>query len=273
MSDEHPTGVLEDEALYAAAVGPNQDYYLPRFRKFARGGWISWNWAAFFATAAWLHHRKLHTWAALYMLVSVPFLVWWLPSERPESCIGEDTTQWRALAVAAIAGIMLIVPPLIANRLYFGRVRRLVSRSPGEVPRKGGTDSLASPLVVQAVVLVIGLFELPDRGYYMLRAKIIEGAAIVQLAAADVQRYQAAHGGQLPARLEDATPYRSGGYVDRVDLAADGSLRATFNKAAGIAAGHSVSMEAAGKSGDTTIYRCVSDNLAGHCLPPACKGR
>ena len=274
MSGDYTGAAMEDEALFAAAVGPNQDYYLPRFRRFARGGWLSWNWAAFFATFAWLHHRKLHAWAALYVLASMPFLVWWLPTAHPESCIGESTTDWRAVAVAAIAGVVLIVPPLVADRLYFAHVRRLVSRNAaGDVSRKGGIDGLVAPVVVQAVVLALGLAELPDMGYYMLRAKISEGVATVAAAAADVQHYQGAHGGELPAGIEDATKVLSSTYVDRIDMAKDGTLRATFNKLAGIAAGHSVSMAASGKSGDATQYRCVSDDIAERCLPKQCKGR
>jgi hypothetical protein len=223
-----------DAAPYVTAIGPRQDYYLPRFRRFAGGRWISWNWAAFFATLVWLRYRKLYGWSWLYAFVSIPFLVWWLPSDRPEACVGADNEQAGVLLVALVAAVALM----------------------------------------QAVVLVLALVALPDMKYYLLRAQISEGVAAVSAAAADVQRYQAQHGGRMPARLDDASKVSSSTYVSRLELAPDGAIRAIFNDNARVIAGRSVAMVPAGKPGEpTTTWRCVSDDLVDRCLPKQCKRR
>ena len=272
MSVDHP-GVLEDEALYASAIGRNQEYYLPLFRKFARGAWISWNWGAFVATLAWLQYRKINGWPLLYVFASLPFLVWWLPTDRPAACIGEGGEDMRVYIVALVALSALIVPPLVANRLYYQHVRSLVRKTPTDVAKNGGTGGYVGSLLLQAAALVLGLAAYPDMAYYVTRAQIAEGVAIMFAAAKDVQRYQRDHGGQLPAKLEDATQYHSGVYVDRIELDKDGTLRSTFNKNSKVLAGRSISLIPAGQSEGATTYRCVSENLVERCLPKQCKGR
>jgi hypothetical protein len=58
----------DDWSKYEAVVHKRWQYYAPRFEKFARGGWLSWNWPAFVATLAWLRYRKLYAWSwALFL--------------------------------------------------------------------------------------------------------------------------------------------------------------------------------------------------------------
>ena len=68
------TETATDWSQYEAIVEKRWQYYRPRFERFARGGWLSWNWAAFFGTLAWLRYRRLYAWSWLYFFVSTPFL-------------------------------------------------------------------------------------------------------------------------------------------------------------------------------------------------------
>jgi len=42
-------------------IGPNADYYIAAFQRMDEtGSKMSWNWAAFFGTNAWLQYRKIY---------------------------------------------------------------------------------------------------------------------------------------------------------------------------------------------------------------------
>ena len=70
------TAQAPDLSQYEAVVKKNWAYYGPRFERFARGAWISWNWPAFFVTFAWLRYRRLYAWSWLYFFsFSTPFLI------------------------------------------------------------------------------------------------------------------------------------------------------------------------------------------------------
>ena len=58
-----------------AAIGPrNTDYYLRKFERFgSSGGYVSWNWPAFFVPLLWMLYRKMWLWAALYFFAT-PFV-------------------------------------------------------------------------------------------------------------------------------------------------------------------------------------------------------
>ncbi len=53
--------LIEDRtAQYRAMVGPNDDYYVAKFKNFEKpGNEISWNWSAFFLNVQWALYRKL----------------------------------------------------------------------------------------------------------------------------------------------------------------------------------------------------------------------
>src|SRR5262245_29019139 len=94
-------------------------YYQPRFEKFERGGWASWNWAAFFGTLAWLRYRKLYKWSWLYFFIALIIFVWLLILRATHG--GCDRALDPGIA-DLLEGLMLglfalgwIVPPLIAN--------------------------------------------------------------------------------------------------------------------------------------------------------------
>ena len=111
--------------LFRMAVGPDADYYAPRFLEYERTGrsFPSWNWAAFMAPGLWAIYRRL--WIAGIVFTVWPFLAlalcWFvLPKFGDPGVAG--------LAVAAIAAWFTpgIVGALIANTLLHRKARALV---------------------------------------------------------------------------------------------------------------------------------------------------
>ena len=111
--------------LFRMAVGPDADYYGPRFLEYERTGksFPSWNWAAFMAPGVWAIYRRL--WAAGIGFTLWPFLalaLCWLalPSFGDTGVVG--------LAVAAIVVWFSpgVVGALVANTLLHRKSRQLV---------------------------------------------------------------------------------------------------------------------------------------------------
>src|SRR5687768_11420605 len=109
-----------NESRYEALVGKRWADYRPRFERFERGGWLSWNWAAFFATLAWLRYRKLHAWSWGYFFVSTPFLlaavlVAAAGGDSCERAVDPGPDSLARLVVLAVIAAGWIVPPLLAD--------------------------------------------------------------------------------------------------------------------------------------------------------------
>jgi hypothetical protein len=131
-----PPGVDEDEKvvrpslaiLFRMAVGPDADYYGPRFLEYERTGrsFPSWNWAAFMAPGVWAIYRRL--WSAGVAFSVWPFialaLCWFaLPSFSDTGVVG--------LAVAALVVWFSpgLVGALVANTLLHRKSRDLVRQA------------------------------------------------------------------------------------------------------------------------------------------------
>jgi len=111
--------------LFRMAVGPDADYYAPRFLEYERIGrsFPSWNWAAFMAPGLWAIYRRL--WLAGIVFTVWPFLAvalcWFVLPKFGDSGVA-------ALAVATIAAWFTpgIVGALVANTLLHRKARALV---------------------------------------------------------------------------------------------------------------------------------------------------
>jgi hypothetical protein len=134
--------------LFRMAVGPDADYYGPRFLEYERTGrsFPSWNWAAFLAPGVWAIYRRL--WTAGVAFSVGPFLaliVCWfaLPSFTDTGFIG--------LAVAALAVWFSpgVVGALIANTLLHRKSRVLVQQAE---TRTSETDKAARWLSRRSVI-------------------------------------------------------------------------------------------------------------------------
>lgn len=256
---------------YESTVGKRWGYYRPRFERFAAGGWLSWNWAAFFGTLAWLRYRGLHAWSWAYFFISTPFLLALMlvamsASDACERALAEATGSLAGLVMAALLVLGWFVPPLFANRLYFAHVRSLAER-PGA---KSGTGRIAGALALQAFVLLGAAIAAPGYGNYLYRARVSEGVALAAAARGAIEAYVKEHQ-RLPARIEEVVGNTSGRYVERIALDPDGTVRAIFGEKGGKLAGRSVEFAPQKKDGEIAGWTCLSRDLPQRCLPAACR--
>jgi len=60
------SNALDDAAAF---IGPNADYYIPKFQEMdAKNSIISWNWAAFFGQVFWMLYRKMYLYAVVILI-------------------------------------------------------------------------------------------------------------------------------------------------------------------------------------------------------------
>ena len=260
-----------DEARYAELIGKRADRYLARFRRFAsRSEWLSWNWAAFFGTLAWLRYRRLYRWSWLYFFVSTPMLIILaLSLTAGDACQAalNPATEYVEYAIEALIAASWLLPPLFADRLYFAEVRRLASSD--KLPAPAGSASIVATLAVQALVFIVVLIFLPSYASYSYRARVNEAFSLASAARAPVYDYFLEHHA-FPARLDEIAP-TSAPYVSRLEIVDRGTVRATFSERAARLAGHTVSMVPAWKENAIVAWSCRSDDLPNACLPASCR--
>ena len=266
------TAQAPDWSQYEAVVKKNWAYYGPRFERFASGAWISWNWPAFFVTFAWLRYRRLYAWSWLYFfLFSTPFLIFVLVvTKAGDACERALEPQSSDIAEATVLGLMVlgwIVPPLVANRIYYVHVRSLV----GALTKWVGTGGIAGPLFLQACVVLLPSMAVASYANYTYRARVSEGISLAGGAKAPVQEYFN-NESRLPARIEDVAGTTSGKYVQSLVLGKDGTIKAVFGAGGQRLAGRTVSMVPAKQDGKIASWTCRSEDLPSQCLPAACRG-
>ena len=269
---------------YEAIVQKRRDYYLLRFGRFARGGWISWNWAAFFATLAWLRYRRLYGWSWLYVLFSTPFLLVFamlpMAGDACGAALDPAPGEVAHLVIPSLIVLGWILPPLVADRIYFDHVRALVREAEHaiaqghdaqrELARRGGTRGIAGALALQIFVLVGAAVTLPSYANYSYRSWVSEGILLAAAARTPLQEYIKDHG-RLPARINEVAATTSGKYVSSVEMKTDGTIRAIFGDGAVRLAGYSVLMVPSWKNGEIVEWTCRSNDLPNKCLPASCR--
>jgi hypothetical protein len=179
---------------------------------------------------------------------------------------------WEPVAKELLRALFVlgwILPPLIADRLYFHRVRGLVESGAAADEKKRGTQAPVGAIVVQAAVLGVAIFGLPSYGNFTHKARVSEGRALVSQYKTPMVEYVTKHG-RLPERVEDLGATLSGRYVSGVVLESDGTIRAVFGDKAGPLSGHSIQIEPF----DRTLkqWHCRSEDLPFECLPSDCIG-
>jgi len=264
---------VDDWSKYEAVVAKRWQYYAPRFERFARGEWLSWNWAAFVATLAWLRYRKLYAWSWAYFFVSTPFLLAVslmvvLGGDDCERALDPAPSSVAGLTVTVLALIFLqwVLPPLVADSLYFNHVRTLI----GKTKRATGTGGYIGALALQALVLIGAAVIVPNSAMYGYRIMADESVSLAAGPKVHLQEYLNEHQ-RLPARIEEVTGEVSGKYVDRLVLESDGTIRAIFGDKARKLSGHSMSFIPEIKDGRIVDWVCRSNDLPDQCLPSRCR--
>lgn len=140
-----------DESLLMAAIGPNSDYYIQRWRQMdEKGSSISWNWPACLFNAIWFAYRKM--WAPMIGVVIVCGLLAALGAANP--ALGKVTLLLN-IGVTFLTGGF-------GNQLYRTHVHRLIGETaalPGPervdaIARRGGVSKPAVWLLIGLIVLL-----------------------------------------------------------------------------------------------------------------------
>ena len=176
-----------EEQDWADFIGPNgTDYYLERFRRFSDGGMLSWHWPSFFLTIGWLFYRKFWLVGIAYLFV-LPTLFAFLVV-----AFAEAFNETGILAAYALYfGLIFLVVPLFANRLYLAKVRRKIAKinaqAYGEAERRdvlmrsGGTNLPMAILITLVPIAFVGLLaaiSIPAYNDFTIRAQVSEGFAL-----------------------------------------------------------------------------------------------
>ena len=157
-----PLPVQKEERL-AAAIGPNADRYLAKWRKMeADRSWLSWNWPAFLASIFWFAYRRM--WLPLTAGI-ILFLLASFVAGRGPAYVGP---AWLFLFVLAV------VAGAIGNALYRRQVTKLVASADGldqpvalaQIRAQGGVSipGLASALTVFLVLVIAAGFAQLNQG-------------------------------------------------------------------------------------------------------------
>jgi hypothetical protein len=266
-----------DWSAYEAIVGKRAGYYLPRFRRFAEGGRISWSWSAFFGTFAWLRYRKLYAWSWPYFLFTLLMLLWSFNLVGGDACRDaldpgpRDMARW---ILGSLLGLGYVVPALFANRIYFNRVRKLLStasreRSNGHIQREtasdGGGWAIGVALALQFFFFMGVAIAVPSYADYTYRLRVSEGISLTAASRNFIDEYVKDHH-RLPPRIEDL----AGRYVSKVEMAADGTVTAYYGEKNGLLSGHSLRMTPRWEKNNIADWVCSSD-LPKQCLPLSCR--
>ena len=199
---------LQRIAEYEVAIGPNSDFYLPRFEVFDKGGsQLGWNWPAFFATSPWFMYRKM--WVPGILNLFYPYLLCIVAAIASAFLI--NSIKANPLVFAALFLLLLAAPwfllPMFANAIYWRHVRGLVERLPpvleqgpdkrvGYLTRIGGTGAGALVAVIAclavvmvAIVGILAAIAIPAYQDYTVRSQITEGLNLAAAPKAAVAEY------------------------------------------------------------------------------------
>lgn len=276
----HGGATAIDWSRYEAVVGPRWSHYGPRFQRFAQGKWLSWNWAAFFATLAWLRYRRLHAWSWLYLFVSAPVLLFFamlVAAAGPDDCetaLDPNVHLPFLLLGLAWAALIWIAVPLLADFMYYRRVRVTVDNAGSAGPATPpGTarGAVALVLAVQAGLILAAAAASSQYANHAYRSRVSEAFSLADGLKAGIAEYFLTHG-RFPAQAADVSRQTSGEYVSQLVVEPDGTIRATYNNKALKLAGHSVVMVPTVVDGEFR-WACGSSDLPDVCLPLSCRNR
>ncbi len=264
---------------YNEAIGPNSEYYRPRFERYEeQGAGVSWHWPAFFATSSWYVYRKLYLVGILNFFY--PWILWFV--------VG-FLVGFGVLPAEAGGALILFVGPLpwllltlFANRIYWRRVRRIIAQTPAypdagrrrrELQDAGGVAR--GPMVAMAVVTVLftaGLVSvarvtvLPAFEDFTFKGQIAEGLNLAAQLKPQVAEFRMKHK-KWPQPADLDTSALHGKFTESVTLD-HGSIIVTFNNQghAGIA-GKRVVLRPGADEHDQVVWACGNAALPAGFAP------
>lgn len=168
-------------------VGSNALKYLQKFRKIENGQKAGWNWAAFFLSPYWFFYRKMYKPGIVFLTLRLCLMLLLFPYENKAlelyqslyanaANLSENAIQtalqeiFHTLIPVYIGGAVLVVlavvSALLADRLYYGYVRRSITGAKAQETRdtvlmqflkRGGVSPLMAVLSYAAVSLIPNL--------------------------------------------------------------------------------------------------------------------
>jgi type IV pilus assembly protein PilA len=241
-------GPLSPEAQklvdYEAAIGPNRQYYLPKFEEFdERGTHASWNWPAFFVTSPWFIYRKM--WLPGILNLAYPWVI--------TIVCGLLAMAIKPPMLAAILWLVLLAAPSFvlaayANSIYYRHVQNLIAGLPSSfaaqpdtrmlrLERNGGTG--VGPMIgVLAGLFFVGIFmtgilaaiAIPAYQDYTIRSQVTEGLALASGVKAEVTEFYAKNH-RWPEQADMTGGPVSGKYTASIEVY-EGSVVITYGNQA-----------------------------------------
>ncbi len=193
---------LPDEERLRAAIGPNADYYLGRWRAMdEKSNVLSWNWPACLANFFWFAYRKM--WLPMGAMVFAVLLLGVVGAASPE----------LGMVTLIVSILLTFVTGAVGNYLYRRQIVPLAADpalGPAELAARGGVSKTA--LIASAAT-----------------AFVLTALLVVALAAQELERQK-----QLPQPLPPVDPAANA--MDG-DKPADAAVQADGANPAGIDAG------------------------------------
>ena len=288
-----PPGEDEDERivrpslaiLYRMAVGPDADYYGPRFLEYERTGrsFPSWNWAAFMAPGVWAIYRRL--WSAgiaftVWPFVALAFCWFALPSFSETSVIG----------LAAVAALVVwfspgLVGALIANTLLHRKSRQLIRQAEALTSQ---TDKAArwlarrrviAPFQAAAATLTmlaaLGVVVPNFKAAYsdqLVKARIAASIAAIRPLQAQLEEwFKSSSPDDAPAIALAETPIDTP-FLERVNVSlANGRVRLALDSSIPELSGRSILLAPAIDRWMQVRWICIPVDIPERYLPRECK--
>lgn len=137
----------EGEEKWRAAVGPNADWYLQRWRTMeAKKSALSWNWPACLLNLFWFAYRKM--WGPLVALVVALLVIGVLGAGSPAA---GRMSMILSIAISFVTGAF-------GNHLYRKQTAKLIAEAPSldQLRARGGVSKQAA-IISAAIVGVLAL--------------------------------------------------------------------------------------------------------------------
>lgn len=277
---------LANEILWQAAVGKRSDYYLPRFAKYEREkrSFPSWHWPALFIAFWWALYRK--AWAGAALFFFLPILVS-LPPQIGVALLAPEDKHAGSLAYWASVVVAWMLPPMLANGIYFRRVKAWVEEAQTRYPDstaqvaylagKGGTSGgvavAAAAFVFLAVVGILASIALPAYQDYATRARVSGALAAVEPLKQQVE-IQWSDNGTVPDELDLRPAQAEPGAADIKDIRFNndtGVITIVFATTDDRLNGKSVEWVPSTAPDQRLRWRCRAIDLPTPVLPELCR--
>ncbi len=179
-----------DWSKYETAVEKRWKYYEPRFQKFARGGRLSWNWAAFFISSGWFFYRRMYRWAALNAIAAGVLLA--TCASFSPVYVGDLLAP--AVVFAYVFALFLALP-IGANWIYYRQieVHREKTPTPPSVWTALGAAAIAMSSIVMAGITFTSITS-DHAAVYRARLHVGTGLTIAFKMSNELSEFYERHG-------------------------------------------------------------------------------